>query len=72
MNLDKEQSEKTLGGCAVGPSCRESAQGVLNRQIERAEKHLLGLIALRDSIPWKSISHMNEEALWILLTTKQF
>lgn len=55
------------GGSFPGPTVatRQSAKGVLEDRIRRAEEHLGSLFAIRDSIPWNALCPEVEKSLWL-------
>lgn len=56
--------QSLMGSPAAGKAMRQSAQGVLKDEINRAENHLNALNALLNVIPWNALRSEDEEALW--------
>ena len=60
---DEKRSENTAGPTNEG-AMRQSARGVLEDKIDRAEQRLHALVALRNSIAWNALRPEDEESLW--------
>ncbi len=61
-NEEAEDTAGPMGTVRVGE--RQSAKGVLDDKIRRAEEYLNGLIVLSQSIPWNVLREEDEESLW--------
>ena len=61
---DGEEAENTEGPMINEVAMRQSARGVLEDEIDRAEQRLHALVALRNSIAWNALRPEVEESLW--------
>ena len=71
---DEEKAENTAGPMGTGTvemrASRESARGVLNDKIKRAEERLVSLGILSKVIPWDLLQKEDEESLWRYFTRR--
>ncbi len=64
MYDEKAAKDTGSAGPMMQTASRQSARGVLNNKIKRAEERLNSLVTLYKTIPWDLLREEDEESLW--------